>query len=257
LPGAPSRFDGRRMQPKLETNSVRIRRLVDPIEARDLLLRHVPSHRSVGLDHKLFDNSVRNVSFFADNVQGTALQVEGDLGFRKIKIDAPLRLTNRPKSVGELPHLLKIPEKTFVPFAQTRITMDQDAGHIGVGHPFVTPDDARVDFAFHLAALGIEQHLDRNGKPILSRIETADSVGKTLRKHRDHSIRKINARAPGTRLKIKRGTPRDVGAHIRNVDPEADLFPIFGCDGDGVVKITCLLSIDRDRLHRAHIAGAA
>ena len=79
----------------------------------------------------------------------------------------------------------------------------------------------------HNDSLFINIHKAAQGQTVTARIQGADPIRKSVGKHRDHTIHKVDAGSTLICLLIERTVLLHIVAHIRNVDTEMiDSLPI-------------------------------
>ena len=100
--------------------------------------------------------------------------------------------------------------------------------------------------------LWINTHDAAQCQPVLALIQRTDPIAQCPRQHRNHSVRQIDAGPPPSRLTIQKAVLPDIMGHIRNVDTE-DVVPAIPLDGYCVIKILCILAIDRHHRHLCQI----
>ena len=68
-----------------------------------------------------------------------------------------------------------------------------------------------------------------------------------MRKHRYHAVDKVYGRSSFERLHVECAALLHIVGYIGNVDPKFIKITLF-CERDRIIKVFCVLPIDRDRL---------
>jgi hypothetical protein len=101
----------------------------------------------------------------------------------------------------------------------------------------------------------VEMNKYRMCEPIDARIETADAVAQSLRQHRDHTVREVNAVSAPARFSIQRAVRLHVGGDIGNVYTKAPTAP-DPLNMNCIVEIARVIGIDGDDEFSAQIFGS-
>ena len=75
-------------------------------------------------------------------------------------------------------------------------------------------------------------------------METTDFIGEFGREHRNRAVWKIDAGAPDIRLVVQGRLFPDIVTDIRDRNIELDASLSFSFNGDGVIEISRIFSID-------------
>src|SRR5262249_45416955 len=122
------------------------------------------------------------------------------------------------------------------------ILINQDFPYVGIGHAFLAPNHRVKETTENDFAFAVDFHSYTFGESVLVGVQAADAVGKSLGKHGDSSIRKIDAGSPTVGLLIQCSSWSDVTRHVSDGDEQ--LVVAVGLpDANGVVKVSRLLAI--------------
>ena len=101
----------------------------------------------------------------------------------------------------------------------------------------------------------VDVHLGGQGKPVNLRVQAADAVRKLFRQHGDGTVGQVDTGPALIRLLVEERSLGHVLGDVGDMDPEppaaADLL-----DGDGVVEVPGLFSVDGDRRQVPKVAPA-
>ena len=98
-------------------------------------------------------------------------------------------------------------------------------------------------------------HLGGQGKPVHLRVQAADAVRELFRQHGDGTVRQVDAGPALIRLLVEERPLGHILGDVGDMDPEAPAAADL-LDGDGVVEVTGLLAVDRDRRQVPQVATA-
>ena len=96
-------------------------------------------------------------------------------------------------------------------------------------------------------ALRVNGHDAAQCKPVLSCIQGTDSIGQCMGQHRNHTVNEIYTGSAVQCLHIQCTVLLHIVGYIGNVNPKFIKITLF-CERDRIIKVFCVLPIDRDRL---------
>ena len=144
-----------------------------------------------------------------------------------------------------------------IAFDRSRRSPLQNGQRFAIGQPGDAPNHGGgKSIRFHPAG-PIKLHKNRLGQMILVRPQAANHVRQSLRQHRQHAVRKINAIAPTQRFAIQRRARLNVMRDIRDMNPDAPSAALRIRHMNGVIKVPGIVRIDREYRRRSQILTSA
>ncbi len=135
-----------------------IRVIVGTVDKRQLLPEIVLGHRLICDQHKVLNDSCRDIALVRLNLHGYALRVENDFRLRKIKINRTALHAPFPQNRGKLPHALKHRHKFLVLFSLRRIPVLENLSDTRIAHTPVYPDNRLRDRMVRYVPLCVNRH---------------------------------------------------------------------------------------------------
>src|SRR3989304_2666734 len=142
----------------------------------ELFTPHVLCHGLICREHEFLDDLMGDVPLCNNDVYGLTLEVNDDLGFREVKINAAAFRSFCPELKTELLHEMKGFYQPAIPLCKAGLLVFKDLPDEGIGHPLITVDDTLIDLIIEAVPLRIKQHLCRQSEAVFPRVQTADMV---------------------------------------------------------------------------------
>ena len=166
--------------------------IVRPVNERKLLPEIVLRHRLICDQHEILNNLCRYIPLIRHDCDRLAALIQNDFRLREIKVDRAALHPFFPKNCGKLAHPLEHRDKLFILFDLGFVLILQNLLHAGIAHAAVDIDDGLGNHMVNDVSLRIDRHDTAQRKPILSRIQGADTVRELMRQHRYHTIHQID-----------------------------------------------------------------
>ena len=174
---------------------LRVRVIVGTVYKRDILPEIIFRNGLVGHQHKVLNDFRSCVALIRLNLHRTSLFIQNDLGLREIKIDGTALAPLLPQDVRQLFHKIKHVHEVRVLFHGLFIAVRHNGIHRRISHAAVYPDHSFRNLMAQHTPLWINLHDTAEGQTVCSCVQGADTVGKLVRQHRDHTIYQIYAGA--------------------------------------------------------------
>src|SRR5262245_38283926 len=216
---------------------------MDTIEQWEILLLEMPGDRFIGGDHEFLYDPVGNVALGAHYIFRRSLNVEDNFRLWEIEIQVASASATFVNQYGQLFHKFELINQTSITRQGLGIFINQDFPYAGIGHALLAPNHGVKETTADHFTFAVDFHSHTFGEPVLVGIQATDAVGKSLRKHGDSSIRKIDAGSPTVGLLIQRSSWSDVVRDVSDGD-EQFVMTVGLPDGNGVVKIPRLFAIN-------------
>ena len=214
----------------------------------------------IGGDHEIFDHHCGCVSLVRDNLRHVTVCIQMDFTLRKFKINGavghPLSGENAREAKSAPQHgcngmglcydppLHPLHGKLRFDFTLVLLikkTHNPRIRQLGIraDHRFCNPGLCDISGLVH-------PHDTAEGKPVLTRIQGADAVGKLMGQHRNHAVHQIIGGGPLPRLKVQCRILPDIFGNVGNMYsqlPGSILIP-KPADRDGIVNILGIRSVN-------------
>src|SRR5713101_3211144 len=227
----------------------RIGIFMDSVNRWDGPLSKLACDRFVRREHELLDQLMRFIVLNALQFYRFARCIDIYLHLWKIEIERAVLETFAAQERGELPRGMQPPTELAVRFCL------QNCVGLFVSQSSPAADNAFGKTRILCASAFIELNENRMGESIDIGIQTANAVAQSLRQHRDHAIRQINAVTAPPRFTIKRAVRSYVSGNIGDVHAEPPTFVVDLFNIDGIVKIARVIRIDCDNEFVAQIVA--
>ena len=139
-------------------NSFRIRIFVGTVNKRIFSLTILLRYSFICHQHKIFDDLCGNICFIRLYINRPACSVQGDLAFRKIKIDRPSVVSSFSQKSRQFFHKEKHGNQIFVFSAGLCISILQNTSHLVITHTTVYPDHCLCDLVRYHSSIFINVH---------------------------------------------------------------------------------------------------
>ena len=142
------------------------------------------------------------------------------------------------------------------PFERRVVTAVQQRLHLSVGVAAHAADDRLGHPDVVALALFIEAHQDREGQPIALGDQRTKAVRERLGQHRNDLVGQIDARPARQRLVVESRSGTDVVSDVGDVHAKVEQAVVGTANGDRVVVVLGVISIDREDQVAAQVEPA-
>src|SRR6266851_5573466 len=237
-------------------NFARVGLFMNAMERLDAAVKKIRGDSAIGCQHELLNQTVSDVALAARDVGHALLFVEFDDGFGKIEIDRAMLVAAGVEQQRKFFHIAEARRQRGVTLGHLRVALDNFVD-VGVRHALGGANDAGSHArGFHVAG-GVEFHERAHNQAIFAGLQRTHTVRKSLGKHGDGTVGKVNGSAAETRVAVERAPISNVVRHIGDVDLQVPAAIGAMLDADGVVKIARGFSIDGDDRQVAEIFAAS
>ena len=127
---------------------------------------------------------------------------------------------------------------------------------LAVGEALAAADDGVGEAGGADFAAGGEGDVDALDEAILRFDEAAQAVRERVREHRDDAADEVGGVAAGAGLAVEGGAGADVGAHVGDVDADAQFAGGEALDGEGVVEVLGVVGVNGEGVDVAGVFAA-